>query len=191
MAKKQCKAEECTRDVKAKGYCAAHYQRVYRYGKSANSKIHRYGTEKCSVENCDRPHEAKGYCNAHYARHLKGNRSNSPVREFGKQGCLVPSCVRNHGEKGYCSRHAFRRRRQQRKEEIVQQFGGKCHDCKQRFPNCVFDFDNVEPDKPGHVSISRLLLSKPSRLKEELKRCEMVCANCHRIRTDSRREAQE
>lgn len=49
------------------------------------------------------------------------------------------------------------------------------------------DFDHVRGKKKAGISA----LAHAGDLKsllEELKKCEMVCANCHRIRTDLRRK---
>lgn len=61
-----------------------------------------------------------------------------------------------------------------------------CSDCGQTFPPYVMDFDHMH-SKVG--SISNLTINRRwslDRLKEELKKCELVCANCHRIRTHER-----
>lgn len=65
-----------------------------------------------------------------------------------------------------------------------------CVDCGKKFPVESMDFDHVRGDKT--ISISRLSTSSYSNdelldiLEEELKKCEAVCANCHRIRTYNR-----
>ena len=60
-----------------------------------------------------------------------------------------------------------------------------CLDCKQYYPHYVMDFDHLE-DKINNVS---RLASTGSRKQvwEEIEKCELVCANCHRIRTHNRR----
>lgn len=59
-----------------------------------------------------------------------------------------------------------------------------CLDCGGRFPSFVMDFDHLpEYDKVGHVA--RLVNAGKSlqKIKDEIAKCEIVCANCHRIRT--------
>jgi len=47
------------------------------------------------------------------------------------------------------------------------------------------DFDHVSGEKVMNIAqLSRL--SSPASLLSEIKKCELVCANCHRIRTSSR-----
>ena len=60
-----------------------------------------------------------------------------------------------------------------------------CLDCSQRFPPECMDFDHVRGEKfagvgrMGHVNLERIRL--------EIAKCEVVCANCHRTRTKKRR----
>lgn len=66
---------------------------------------------------------------------------------------------------------------------------GPCTDCGQRFPTYAMDFDHVRGEKVAAVSV---LVSKGASeeiIREELAKCELVCANCHRIRTFSRPDA--
>ena len=49
----------------------------------------------------------------------------------------------------------------------------------------IFDFDHVRGDKVKGVS-QRLTSGTLDELREEISRCEVVCSNCHRIRTRGR-----
>jgi len=67
-----------------------------------------------------------------------------------------------------------------RKAQLVKHFGGVCHDCKQSFPDCVFDFHHLDPaQKDIKISLLRRLNEK---LWAEISKCIMLCSNCHRIR---------
>ena len=55
-----------------------------------------------------------------------------------------------------------------------------CHDCGTKFPHYVMDFDHLR-DKTKEVS--QLVGYGRRRLWDEIKKCDLVCANCHRIRT--------
>ena len=60
-----------------------------------------------------------------------------------------------------------------------------CVDCGGTFPPCVMDFDHLDADtKIGNVS--RLVVSSLRLALVEVEKCELVCANCHRIRTHNR-----
>jgi hypothetical protein len=65
---------------------------------------------------------------------------------------------------------------------------GPCHDCGNLFPHYVMDFDH----RPGTVKFcDPAQLHKYGswkRVHEELAKCDLVCANCHRIRTHQRQE---
>ena len=81
-----------------------------------------------------------------------------------------------------------RRRRTQRHKRLIEELKSQpCTDCGQSFPPFVMDFDHVA-DKTGEVG--RLVSTYGTgRLLAEIERCEVVCANCHRIRTFGRRTA--
>lgn len=60
-----------------------------------------------------------------------------------------------------------------------------CKDCGQRFPHYVMDFDHRdETTKIGNIAhlVSQNYYSK-TKLLAEINKCDIVCANCHRIRT--------
>jgi hypothetical protein len=73
---------------------------------------------------------------------------------------------------------------QNRKAQLVAYKGGKCVDCGGTFPDCCMDFDHRDPSKKSfniaakHWSVSRL--------KNEVDKCDLVCSNCHRERTQKR-----
>lgn len=58
-----------------------------------------------------------------------------------------------------------------------------CKDCKIKYPYYVMDFDHVRGEK--NFRISRGLRHGIKKLKEEIEKCEVVCANCHRVRTQN------
>jgi len=46
------------------------------------------------------------------------------------------------------------------------------------------DFDHVRGEKLG--TVSDLIFGEIENLLDEMDKCELVCANCHRIRTNAR-----
>ncbi len=60
-----------------------------------------------------------------------------------------------------------------------------CQDCARRFPPEAMDFDHVRGQKIG--DISSLRYHALTGLTAEIAKCEVVCANCHRLRTRRRR----
>lgn len=71
-------------------------------------------------------------------------------------------------------------RNQRRRDWCIEQLGGKCVDCGGGFHRSVYDFHHRDPGEKVDA-ISNLLRS-PDKLEEELKKCDLLCANCHRIR---------
>jgi hypothetical protein len=61
-----------------------------------------------------------------------------------------------------------------------------CKDCNQIFDPVCMDFDHIANDK--FKSISTLCNNGYSKeiILEEINKCELVCACCHRIRTKNR-----
>ena len=66
-----------------------------------------------------------------------------------------------------------------------------CIDCKQVF-ECpeVLEFDHTGTDKRANVSSLTTKVSQEI-LEKEIAKCELVCANCHRIRTWNRRQNKQ
>lgn len=57
-----------------------------------------------------------------------------------------------------------------------------CADCGHRFPWYVMDFDHVRGNKLNNIGSMGNALT-PDKILEEAKKCDVVCACCHRIRT--------
>jgi glutamate-1-semialdehyde aminotransferase len=57
-----------------------------------------------------------------------------------------------------------------------------CADCGNMFPFYVMDFDHISGEKLHNIS-TLTNTGQTKRLREELLKCEIVCANCHRERT--------
>lgn len=72
-------------------------------------------------------------------------------------------------------------RRIRRKREAVDLMGGRCVDCGLVFPLAVYDFHHLDPAKKEFNPCNMLTKNK-ERFMEELKKCVLLCANCHRIR---------
>ena len=59
-----------------------------------------------------------------------------------------------------------------------------CTDCHVQYPYYVMDFDHLR-DKTALIK-KFVRDNNKSGLEIEIKKCELVCANCHRIRTNQR-----
>lgn len=62
-----------------------------------------------------------------------------------------------------------------------------CTDCGKSYPPYVMDFDHVSGVKIDNVSMIARRGWSVKRLEDEMAKCEVVCANCHRIRIYLRR----
>jgi hypothetical protein len=62
--------------------------------------------------------------------------------------------------------------------------GKSCLDCQGVFPAICLDFDH-RPGEPKKASLAQLVLNYATLevLEAEIARCDLVCSNCHRIRT--------
>lgn len=58
----------------------------------------------------------------------------------------------------------------------------KCTDCGLEYPWYCMDFDHVGEKKECISKINK------SMVLEEIKKCELVCSNCHRKRTYSKKQ---
>lgn len=79
----------------------------------------------------------------------------------------------------------YRKHRQTKQEQLNELKSQPCMDCGGSFPPECMDFDHVRGEKVGGVS-SLFTLSR-TRAVAEIAKCELVCSNCHRIRTKARR----
>lgn len=75
---------------------------------------------------------------------------------------------------------------------------GKCMDCKKTYPYYVMDFDHRDQTikvssisdiigTPGLTNIKKIIV----KLLEEIAKCDLVCANCHRERTHKQEELEQ
>lgn len=84
-----------------------------------------------------------------------------------------PAKVREYGRKMY-----------QSKADLIKEAKSKpCMDCGKTFPPCCMDFDH----RPGTIKKFTIgewgYKGNSKSIEEEIAKCDVVCANCHRIRT--------
>ena len=85
-------------------------------------------------------------------------------------------------------RHAYMRRKNLEHKELVNPLKDlPCVDCGEKFPPACMEFDHVRGDK--RHNIGEMTSWKRETILEEVSKCEVVCTNCHRVRTASRRPA--
>ena len=83
---------------------------------------------------------------------------------------------------------AVKHRRQQRKRisQFIRDAKDKpCADCDVRYPYYVMQFDHIA-DKQFNIGEFSKKSIALSRIRREVEKCEVVCANCHAERTHQR-----
>lgn len=85
--------------------------------------------------------------------------------------------------KGRVQTEADRRekRRQRHRARTAAAKAVPCYDCGNQFPPVCMDFDHVRGRKRSGVS--QMTQLSDEIFYAEVAKCEVVCANCHRIRT--------
>lgn len=71
-----------------------------------------------------------------------------------------------------------------RKIEMVKHYGGKCLDCSITLEDShysIFDFHHRDPSQKD-MDWTKLRLTSRENIIKELDKCDLLCANCHRIR---------
>jgi hypothetical protein len=82
--------------------------------------------------------------------------------------------------------HAFRARIREQKYALVLQAKSRpCMDCGHSFLPFVMDLDHVRGKKLFGLSACRFY--SVAAIKTEIEKCDIVCSNCHRLRTWARK----
>ena len=82
-----------------------------------------------------------------------------------------------------CRVDAVTRRRKKVKQMSVEYKGGKCFDCGFESDYYdVYDFHHLDPSKKDFGVSYKGYTKSWEKVKVELDKCVMLCANCHRIR---------
>lgn len=61
-----------------------------------------------------------------------------------------------------------------------------CMDCGNRFPSECMDFDHRDSNEKS-LNVGQMIGYSIENIQTEIDKCDLVCANCHRIRTHNRR----
>ena len=75
----------------------------------------------------------------------------------------------------------IRKRREKHQVYLNKRKDVPCADCGGRFPSVAMDFHHTDESKkdPG---FNNMKTWKIQRIDEELEKCVVLCANCHRVR---------
>jgi hypothetical protein len=55
-------------------------------------------------------------------------------------------------------------------------------DCGLAFPPCAMDFDHRDPSTK-EFNVGSMMRWSKKKIQEEIDKCDLVCSNCHRVRT--------
>ena len=93
------------------------------------------------------------------------------------------------GSSGGASRYLKRKRHQWRSHaELLNALRDvPCADCGHRYAPCVMDFDHRDPNAKRNTVTRMIGRAGTARILDEVAKCDIVCANCHRARTFDRR----
>lgn len=72
-----------------------------------------------------------------------------------------------------------------RREFLHRSKSKPCADCGVQYPYYVMDFDHREDEVKEH-QLNQAARLKIKTIKDEIAKCDVVCANCHRERTFQR-----
>ena len=130
---------------------------------------------KCATEGCEHPRYAK-----------------NPKSEYGLWCGRCKSRIykeRNRDKTRKQIEESRRRRVDARLSFLAEwKVTAGCTDCGYNAHPEALEFDHLPGfDKSGNLSMAAQTVWSMKRVMEEIAKCEVVCANCHRIRTATRR----
>lgn len=130
----------------------------------------------------------------------KGCQTSKAVGEFwtkhGKPQARCKECQRLYHKQHYQDNSKdYKDRAKKRNQEVVEsirkfiqeQKDKPCQDCGIKYPYYVMDFDH-RPGMKKIFNLAQMARIKPSLdvVIKEVEKCDVVCSNCHRIRTYNR-----
>lgn len=81
------------------------------------------------------------------------------------------------------NKYFVQKRREKLKFMSIEYKGNKCQDCQTCFPQYnVYEFHHLNPNEKDFSLSSDGHTRSWEKVKQELDKCVMLCANCHRIR---------
>jgi hypothetical protein len=119
-------------------------------------------------------------CKTHCKRGHEFNLENT-IRIIGGRECRI--CKGIHRIRRQRDLPFYERDRcREHKAILVELKGNRCADCGGEFPDCCYQFHHRDP-MTKTFALGRNMLRAISVLKTEVEKCDMLCSNCHVIRT--------
>lgn len=137
---------------------------------------------RCCRFHIDRPSHARGLCKSCYVKELKKRNPQyaQEQREAANAWSALHLATKRKRNAAYYTQLKRERYRRQ-KRYWVECMGGHCKDCSGTFPACCFQFHHRNP-KTKKFSIGSGADRSVNSVRRELKKCDLLCANCHFIR---------
>lgn len=160
--------------------------------------------------NCNEPHKNQKYCsNVCKFMHCRKNELYLTEKQFNKCSRIksIKNYIKNtHNKNSYrniCRKciakydakrmndeeYRIKRRKVQilrynKHREYVMKLKDKpCQDCNKKYPPHVMDYDHRNKKEKCFTISKELGYAALDKIMVEIKKCDLVCANCHRIRT--------
>ena len=142
---------------------------------------------------CEMPPEEKAAVYARTERYRAKNRElyNAAARKYyhaNKEICAERARRWRELNKGYIVEKQ-REQKRARKLWAVEYLGGVCARCKSVVHPAAFEFHHRDPSAKDRDPSKTLSLSM-ARLTAELDKCNLLCANCHRVVHFEMRESE-
>lgn len=107
------------------------------------------------------------------------NKYNIPLQSTMKNNCLL---CNKECDKKLCGTCNTNLRRYRVKKQAVEYLGGKCEKCNWIGDLSGYDFHHSDPNEKDFNPSAKNLANKSWEIvKQELDKCQLLCAICHRI----------
>jgi len=114
------------------------------------------------------------------------------IKKMGKRGTYCKPCQRHYGRQDYKKNTQYYKDKAKRNNKPIVDANRRrileyllehsCVDCGEARP-VVLEFDHVRGKKRQSISVMIQHAFCWATIEEEIEKCEVRCANCHRIRT--------
>lgn len=180
---KICSVDDCEREALRKELCNMHYSRTRRNG-STERRTKKYLPAKDGLKECHQCELVKDVNQFHVDLSTSDN-----LNRLCKD-CRLATDRRRRANRSIeqieKDRQSFRESKNRHKEKLDQiKLNSGCVDCGYNKHVEALDFDHIENNKS--FSIATAKSNRWEVLEAEIAKCEVVCSNCHRVRTANRR----
>ncbi len=79
-----------------------------------------------------------------------------------------------------CFQKIYTDRSRENKQKAIDYLGGKCSKCGYNKRNAALDFHHLDPLQKDYSPAHLMKSTNFEKLKSELDKCVLLCANCHR-----------